>query len=401
MVFSALFVILTDLELRHFRNLGAQALRFPPEGVAVVGDNGQGKSNLLEAIYYLESFRSFRGAGDAEMTAFSEDVFHLRGSVVGSRPATVSVGFDRRRKRKKVTVDGNEAPRLWAALGRLGAVVFSPADAELVSGGPDGRRRFLDVLLSLNRAGYLEALQGYRKALAQRNAALKAGAVQEAVQAWDDLLVDRGARVTCMRREWVSRWAQPFAAYCKAISGDSPRSVEADGRAGAMTYKPNIGNAAGTRGTGEDPGAGHEAAGSTETLRRCFRERLEQGWETDVGRRTTCVGPHRDDLRLTLEANGRRVAARTFGSGGQRRTLALALRLAEAATIRRQRETEPVLLLDDAFAELDPGRSDRVLALMESEALGQVILTAPKESDVRLRSMSLARWRIRNGVVEA
>lgn len=398
MVFSAPSVVLTDLELRHFRNLGVQALRFPPEGVAVVGDNGQGKSNLLEAIYYLESFRSFRGAGDAEMTAFSEDVFHLKGSVVGSRPATVSVGFDRRRKRKKVTVDRNEAPRLWAALGRLGAVVFSPADAELVSGGPDRRRRFLDMVLSLNHEGYVEALQGYRRALTQRNAALKAGAVREAVQAWDDLLVDRGAQITCMRREWVSCWAGPFAAYCEAISGGGSRSDDAAGRAGAMTYRPNLGHAGGTD---EDAGDAREAADGAETVRRRFRERLEQGWKTDVRRRTTCTGPHRDDLRLTLEADGRRVAARAFGSGGQRRTLALALRLAEAATIRRQRRTEPVLLLDDAFAELDPGRSERVLALMESEAPGQVILTAPKESDVRLRSMSLARWRIRNGVVEA
>lgn len=399
MVFSAPSVVLTDLELRHFRNLGAQALRFPPEGVAVVGDNGQGKSNLLEAIYYLESFRSFRGAGDAEMTAFSEDVFHLKGSVVGSRPATVSAGFDRRRKKKKVTVDGNEAPRLWAALGRLGAVVFSPADAELVSGGPDGRRRFLNVLLSLNRTGYVEALQGYRKALAQRNAALRAGAAREAVRAWDDLLVDRGAQVVCMRREWVSRWAGPFAAYCEAISGGC-RSDAPGVRAGAMAYKPNLGDAA-AGAAGEDACGTSNGSPAAEAVRQCFRERLEQGWETDLARRTTCTGPHRDDLVFTLESVGRRVPARAFGSGGQRRTLALALRLAEAATIRRQRETEPVLLLDDAFAELDPGRSDRVLALMEAEAPGQVILTAPKESDVRLRSMSLARWRIRNGVVEA
>ena len=399
MVVSAPSVVLTDLELRHFRNLGAQTLRFPPEGVAVVGDNGQGKSNLLEAIYYLESFRSFRGAGDAEMTAFSEDVFHLKGSVVGSRPATVSAGFDRRRKRKKVTVDGNEAPRLWAALGRLGAVVFSPADAELVSGGPDGRRRFLNVLLSLNRTGYVEALQGYRKALAQRNAALKAGAAREAVRAWDDLLVDRGAQVVCMRREWVSRWAGPFAAYCEAISGRR-RSDAPGGCAGAMAYKPNLGDAA-AGAASEDPDDPSDASSAAEAVRRCFRKRLEQGWETDLARRTTCTGPHRDDLVFMLESGGRRVPARAFGSGGQRRTLALALRLAEAATIRRQRKTEPLLLLDDAFAELDPGRSDRVLALMEAEAPGQVILTAPKESDVRLRSMSLARWRIRNGVVEA
>ncbi|MDE2805803.1 MAG: DNA replication and repair protein RecF [Gemmatimonadota bacterium] len=385
-------MVLSELELRHFRNLGIQELRFPPEGVAVIGENAQGKTNLLEAIYYLESFRSFRGAGDGELTEFARDVFHLRGSVKGDRPATVAAGFDRKRKKKRVSVDGNDSIRVSEALGRLGAVVFSPADVDLVNGGPRLRRRFLDILLSLNRRGYVGALSGYRKALAQRNAALKADAGAMAVRAWDGLLVKSGARVTRVRGEWVADRAGTFTRYCSTISGNDPV---------AMAYRPDVS----WRGSGDGD---HEGAGDRDasmpdenTIRELFHARLEESWGTDLRRGVTTRGPHRDDLRFTIASKRRTLPVRTFGSGGQRRTAALALRLTEAATIRRQRGVDPILLLDDAFAELDDRRSERVMTLLQEECTGQVILTAPKESDVRLRGPSLARWNIREGMIEA
>ena len=380
-------MILRELELRHFRNLGIQELRFPPEGVAVIGDNAQGKTNLLEAIYYLESFRSFRGAGDSELTEFAEDVFYLKGYVDGDRPATVSAGFDRKRKKKKVSVDGSDAVRISAALGRLGAVVFSPADVDLVSGGPGLRRRFLDIVLSLNRKGYVESLTAYRKAVAQRNAALKSDLAPLAVRAWDEALIDSGATVTCLRHEWAAAWSDPFTAYCAAISGNDPVG---------MAYRPDLGA------PGDCPASEDGAFGTEEgAVRDRFRARLDGSWETDMRRRATTPGPHRDELLLTIASDGRSLPARTYGSGGQRRTAALALRLTEAATIRRNRGAEPILLLDDAFAELDEVRSGRIMELLREEGTGQVILTAPRESDVQLRGPSLPRWRIRAGVIEA
>ena len=171
---------LNRLVLRHFRNLGIQDLELPAEGVALIGDNAQGKSNFLEAIYYLETFRSFRGARDEQLVGFGENVFRIVGSGscsdAGAETAIeVTAAYERRGKRKKVTVDGREADRLGDALGRLSAVIFSPADVELVSGGPKERRRFLDIVLSLNEPGYLGALQDYRRVLASRNASLKEG----------------------------------------------------------------------------------------------------------------------------------------------------------------------------------------------------------------------------------
>ena len=385
-------MVLSELELRHFRNLGIQELRFPPEGVAVVGENAQGKTNLLEAIYYLESFRSFRGAGDGELTEFAKDVFHLRGSVKGDRPTTVAAGFDRRRRKKRVSVDGNDSVRISEALGRLGAVVFSPADVDLVNGGPRLRRRFLDILLSLNLGGYVEALSGYRKALAQRNAALKADAGAMAVRAWDGLLVENGAHVTRVRGQWVADWAGTFAGYCTAVSGDDPL---------AMTYRPDL-SWRESGGRSHEGDSGDEASVPDEaSIRERFQARLDECRATDQRRGVTTCGPHRDDLIFTIAAHRRALPARTYGSGGQRRTAALALRLTEAATIRRRRGVDPILLLDDAFAELDERRSERVMTLLQEECTGQVILTAPKESDVRLRGPSLARWSIRKGMIEA
>lgn len=385
-------MVLSELELRHFRNLGIQELRFPPEGVAVIGENAQGKTNLLEAIYYLESFRSFRGAGDGELAEFTKDVFHLKGSVAGNGRTTVAVGFDRKRRKKRVSVDGNEAIRFTQALGHLGAVVFSPADVELVNGGPRLRRRFLDIVLSLNHAGYVEALSGYRKALAQRNAALKADAGPMGARAWDGLLVDNGARVTRMRGEWVARWAETFTRYSATISGDDPL---------AMSYRPDL-SWPDSCGGSDDGGRDADAPVAAEdAIRERFHARLEENREADLRRGVTGCGPHRDDLEFTIASHPRPLPARTFGSGGQRRTAALALRLTEAATIRRRRGTDPILLLDDAFAELDVRRSERVMALLREEGTGQVILTVPRESDVQLRGPSLVRWRIRSGVIEA
>ena len=382
-------MVLRKLELRHFRNLGIQELHFPPEGVAVVGDNAQGKTNLLEAIYYLESFRSFRGAGDVELAAFSEDVFHIRGSVDGSEPATVAAGFDRKTRSKKVTVDGNDAVRISAALGRLGAVVFSPSDAGLVSGGPGVRRRFLDIVLSLNRREYLEALQEYRRTLAQRNAALRAGSggpvPREWTSPWEDGLVESGARLTHMRGEWVSAWAEHFTRYYETISGGDSATVR---------YRPNLAPG-GPRDGADEP----VPAGSA--LREHFRVRLDECWERDSRVGGTGAGPHRDELLVVVSTGGGALPARAYGSGGQRRTAALALRLTEAATIRQQRGAEPILLVDDAFAELDAGRASRLATLLAEEGTGQVILTVPREADVRLPGRSLPCWHIRKGVIAA
>ncbi len=140
-------------------------------------------------------------------------------------------------------------------------------------------------------------------------------------------------------------------------------------------------------------------AGVTEVegIRSAFLDALLDSRESECRQGVTVVGPHRDEVRLQLEDEDERVDLRDYGSGGQRRTAALSLRLVEATTIRESRSRRPVLLLDDVFAELDEGRSERVLGLMEAQDIGQVVLTAPKEADVRIRSDAIPRWRIETG----
>lgn len=371
------------LSLRHFRNLEIQDLEIPSEGLALVGANAQGKSNFLESIYYLETFRSFRGARDEQLVGFGQDVFRVEGQLEdpqgGRAPARLSAAFQRRGRVKKVTVDGVEPPRMSDGLGRLGAVIFSPSDVAMINEGPAERRRFLDIVLSLNISGYLRALQEYRQVLAQRNAILKEGAAAALVQVWNEPLVRAGARVSYERARWVDERSAAFATYYGEISG---------GQQASLAYRPSV----------EVPAS--ESVQPVEVWADGFRAALAAARDREVRMGTTVVGPHRDELRITLDGE-HELEVRDFGSGGQRRTAALGLRLIEAATIRDARGLEPLVLMDDVFAELDADRSERILDLIEREEAGQVILTAPKESDVRLRRDVLPRWGIRNGRIEA
>jgi len=175
-----------------------------------------------------------------------------------------------------------------------------------------------------------------------------------------------------------------FSDYYRRVSG---------GRPGSMEYLPALGRGERT--------AGGDLLRDAESLEARILEGMASASETDRRLGFTSVGPHRDELRLTVESDEGPLDLRQYGSGGQRRTAALALRLVEADTIRGARGREPLVLMDDAFAELDEGRSERILDLLEAEERGQVILTAPKESDIRFRRDRLERRTIRNGQVSA
>lgn len=370
---------LKALGLRHFRNLRSQELELPPEGVALIGDNAQGKSNFLEAIYYLETLRSFRGARDEQMVAFDADVFRVvattDASDDGAADSEIAAAFQRTGKKKKVSIDGTEPDRISEGLGHLSAVIFSPVDVELVSGGPAERRRFLDILLSLNEPGYLGALQTYRKALRNRNAALKSGSRGNAIAAWNEGLIRAGSEITIARAGWIESRCGAFGEFYRRVSA---------GSCARMWYRPSIP-------TPSDR--------TVEQVEDAFREALASSSELELRRRVTMVGPHRDDVRLQLVDEDDGLDLRDYGSGGQRRTAALALRLVEADTIRERRSRKPLILLDDVFAELDEGRSERILDLIDGGDAGQVVLTAPKETDVRFRRDTLPRWRIKAGEI--
>jgi DNA replication and repair protein RecF len=369
-------VVLGTLALRDFRNLARLDLGFPSAGAVVVGENGQGKSNLLEAIYYLHLLRSVRGARDVDVVRFGAPGFHISARTSGGTFHELSAGFERQGRRKRVKLDGAEPPRLSDALGALPCVLFSPADVDLVGGAPSSRRRYLDILLALSSRPYLAALQRYRGALAQRNAALRdalrsTGArAEHRVAIWEAPLAEHGAVLWRERVTWSERASGRFAELCDAIGEQAPV---------AMRYATSL----------EPPAMG--VPDVADALARA----LEQKRGLDMRRGITHAGPHRDDLALTLD--GREL--RAFGSAGQQRTAAIALRLLEAETLHERLGAAPLFLLDDPFAELDARRSSRILDLLAEQGMGQTLLTVPRASDIPPALSSLARWRIAAGVV--
>ena len=369
-------VVLDAISLRDFRNLARLDLGFPGAGAVIVGENGQGKSNLLEAIYYLHLLRSVRGARDVDVVRFGALGFHISARTSGGVYHELTAGFERQGRRKRVKLDGGEPPRLSEALGALPCVLFSPADVDLVAGAPSARRRYLDILLALSSRPYLAALQRYRGALAQRNAALRetmrgpAARAEQRVAVWEAPLAEHGAVLWRERVLWSEQAAGRFAELCAAIGEHAPVS---------MRYATSL----------------EAAATEVQPIVEALARALEQKRGLDMRRGITHAGPHRDDLALALD--GREL--RAFGSAGQQRTAAIALRLLEAETLHARLGAAPLFLLDDPFAELDARRSARILELLADQGMGQTLLTVPRESDIPPALSGLARWRISAGVV--
>jgi DNA replication and repair protein RecF len=332
--------------VRGFRNLTDADFELPPAGCLIVGSNGHGKTSLIEALLYGEVFRSFRGAPDRELVRWGEDGFHVAAD-------RVSTGYDARTRRKRVKVDGAEPRRLAEAIGLVRGAVLRPGDVELVSAGPRRRRQYLDVMLSLTEPGYVAALSRYRRALKHRHQAEGAE-----LPAWERVLAECGRQIIAARGRWVEGWRQRYGQLCEAV-GETGRAE--------LIHEPSV---------------------SADMLAAT----LERTRERDLERGRTGVGPHRDDLKLML--NGREL--RAYGSAGQQRTAALALRLCEAETLGAG-----TVCLDDAFAELDAERSRRLAALVDGmvERGVQVIAAVPKQSELPSPVDSLPRWRIEHGQV--
>lgn len=385
--------MLARLIARDFRNIAQADLAVPPAGLAIVGDNGQGKTNLLEAVAYLALLRSLRGARDADVVRFGAGAFHVRAELAQpSAWLAVGVGFERASRRKRATLDGVEQPRLTAALGALPSVCFSPADVSLVAGGPGERRRYLDVALAMSSRTYLVSLQQYRGALLRRNAALRAaqlaggrrgGDHDERVAVWEPAMAEHGAVLAAARHTFVARHAEAFTALGAAIGERQPV---------AMRYAPSAG---GTARTGAGAGAGDADASDPAVLRERFLTAFAEQRTQELRRGVTLVGPHRDELQLLL--GGRDL--RTFGSAGQQRSAAIVLRLLELQSLREAIGATPLLLLDDPFAELDLGRAGRVLSLLEAAGIGQVLLAVPRLEDIPAAFTRLERRTMSGGTL--
>ena len=405
---------LAHLRLRDFRNYTRLDADFAPGFHLLLGDNAQGKTNILEAVYLMATLRSFRGVGGTQMIRHGQKGYFVGGAVVGGTvPASLTssslsanrvggevaispqiqnpspqpsprLGGERETKiltahgerevkiywsarERKLALDGQPVKRLGDYLGTLRAVVFCTEDLHLVKGTARARRRFLDLLLAQTQPGYLPLLQRYMRAVRARNALLKhsrpGGTDEATLDSFSRELVELGNQLIRMRTELAPKFSPLARLAYRRISNDAEEL--------RIEYQPGV--------------------------KKDFAVELAQSRNRERTYRSTLVGPHRDDLQLLLNEK----SAAQFGSEGQKRTLAIALKMAQAEYLTGIHGSAPVLLIDDVMGELDVKRRSGFLPLLEQarKTSGQVFMTATEENWPSELGKDLQRWQVQAGAL--
>jgi DNA replication and repair protein RecF len=359
-----------SLRLAHFRNYQTMEVGFHPHLNLFLGPNAQGKTNILEALYCLSTTRSFRAAADEEMIQFDQETGAIEG-VLQREEGLEQIRLElRKNKSKTLWVNEKKQKKLSSLLGRLPAVVFSPDDLFLVKGGPGLRRRYLDLTLFQMDQGYLGHLQQYERALKQRNFLLrqKVQNLESQLTVWDEPLASHGA-VVMIRRGEISKKLSDFA-------GEALRDLTGGVEQFEVRYEPCL-----------------PMEEKAEFLREKMLEAYLKARREEMARGVTVIGPHRDDLALWV--NGQPL--RKFGSQGQQRTGALALKLAQLSLLTEGCHIAPLVLFDDVMAELDEKRQAFFLNRLQQG--GQAFLTGTAVQDFTAASQKARVFRVEAGQV--
>ncbi|HOQ88556.1 MAG TPA: DNA replication/repair protein RecF [Candidatus Hydrogenedentes bacterium] len=345
---------LEKIVCEQFRRLSRVAME-PAPGINVLfGGNAQGKTSLLEAVLYAATARSHRALSDRELVQHGAEGFYVSITAAGAA-GRVTVDARWWQNQKRFRINGAVPDRLSDLLGRVHVVLFAPDDLELIKGAASARRRFLDICLSRVHGGYLRALQAYRQVLRQRNALLKRPQPDSTLlESFDVMLAEYGATIAWERNGWIARLDTAASALYRQLT-DGRETLQ-------IRYAPDI------RDTGQ------------------YLDMLKRSRENDLKSGATCRGPHRDDMRFQVDGQ----ALEMFGSQGQQKSAALALRLAEANLTREESGEEPVLLLDEIFSDLDEQRTELVLEILPQSAQALVTTARPVGSlPARLRNARL------------
>lgn len=353
---------LAHLRLRDFRNYARLDADFAPGFHLLLGDNAQGKTNVLEAIYLMATLRSFRGVGSAQMIRHGQRGYFVGGKIVGQAEHEIKMFWSSRER--NLQLDSRPVKKIGDFLGTLRTVVFCTEDLQLVKGTGRTRRRFIDLLLSQTQPGYLALLQRYMQVVRSRNALLKQHSPDRLLlDSFSEQLVKLGSDIIRHRRELIPKLSPLARLAYRRISNDAEEL--------RITYEPSV--------------------------KSDFAVELAQARDRERRFRATLLGPHRDELEFLLKDK----SAAQFGSEGQKRTLAIALKMAQAEYLTGIHGCAPVLLIDDVMGELDAKRRSGFLPLLERtrQSSGQVFMTCTEENWPQELGREIQRWSVTNGNV--
>jgi len=334
---------LARINVLNFRNHREAELELGPEVNCFVGPNGVGKTNLLDAVYYLSLGKSYFEAVDMHNILQGEELFMVQGAMHTDAGEDTVLCSVRKGQRKILSRNRKEYDRLADHVGRYPVVMITPYDGQLILEGSEVRRRFLDGLIAQFDKAYLEALIRYNRALAQRNAMLKrfaetGGGSLAQLEPWDEQLITHGTAVFEVRKAFMQELIPLLDSHYRGISA-GPEHV-------ALSYRSSL-------------------------LEEPLRDLLAHSWDRDRAAQYTTVGIHKDDLEFTINER----PLKRYGSQGQQKTYLIALKLAQFDLTHSRTKARPILLLDDIFDKIDPQRMRHLLKLLSDQRFGQVIIT--------------------------
>jgi DNA replication and repair protein RecF len=365
-------IFLKNIELQHFRNYPNLTAEFSPQVNIFYGQNAQGKTNLLEAISLLCFGKSFRTKKEAELIGWGQDSCYIKGHFETENfPIKIELGIAEKEKRTKIdgqVVKNNEL------FGKIPLITFAPDDLQLIKGGPQFRRDFIDLYLALVEPKYRFIYYNYYKVVQQRNRLLKEGVRdKQELEVWNEQLVEKGSKVIKYRLLFIEGVKLFIAKAQHDISGTLENlNLE------YLGFHNSVLN-----GLQEDE------------IVSCFRSELEKAEHSEIERRVTLVGPSHDDLRLTI---GDAVDLRNFGSQGQQRTAALALKLGMLEKIKERRGQYPILILDDVMSEFDDLRKKHLLTVLLNSA--QTFMTSTSKRDFPIGDQNTYFYEVTGGAIE-
>lgn len=321
-------MIIKSIDLQNFRNYELQSIEFDPHINILYGDNAQGKTNILEAVFVNGTTKSHKGSKDFEMINFDKDEAHLK-SIISKKNIDYRIDMHiKKNKNKGIAINGVPIKKALDLYGIVNMVFFSPEDLGIIKNGPSFRRKFLDMELCQLDKVYANCLLNYNKSLDQRNRLLKDisfnSSLKDTLEIWDMQLVKYGKELINKRRNFIEKLNSAIKDIHKSLTGGKELLI--------IDYEPSV---------NEDN----------------FEEILSENIERDIRARVTSYGPHRDDISFFINE----IDIRKYGSQGQQRTTALSLKMAEIEIVKNILGDTPILLLDDVLSELDGKRQNYLL----------------------------------------